>query len=158
MPDAADAPYIIALGLVSRSPAWLTAIHAQPMFLGLDLRGGVHFMLQVDMQAALTKKADAYAGDLRSLLREKNIRHGGINRDGQGVELKLRDEATLTAARNLITDQLPDLQNHHQPDGDGFAACQHQARGAAQGARAGAQSKTSSPCTTVSTSWAWPSR
>ena len=120
VPDAADAPYIIALGLVSRSPAWLTAIHAQPMFLGLDLRGGVHFMLQVDMQAALTKKADAYAGDLRSLLREKNIRHGGINRDGQGVELKLRDEATLTAARNLITDQLPDLQTTTSPDGDGF--------------------------------------
>lgn len=120
VPDAADAPYIIALGLVSRSPAWLTAIHAQPMFLGLDLRGGVHFMLQVDMQAALTKKADAYAGDLRTLLREKNIRHGGINRDGQGVELKLRDEATLTAARNLITDQLPDLQTTTSPDGDGF--------------------------------------
>src|SRR5574344_155318 len=120
VPDAADAPYIIALGLVSRSPAWLTAIHAQPMFLGLDLRGGVHFMLQVDMQAALTKKADAYAGDLRSLLREKNIRHGGINRDGPAFELNLRDEAALTAARNLITDQLPDLQTTTSPDGDGF--------------------------------------
>ena len=120
VPDASDPPYIIALGLVSRSPDWLKAIHAQPMFLGLDLRGGVHFMLQVDMQAALTKKADSYAGDLRSSLREKNIRHGGISRDGQAVEIKLRDEAQLTATRNLIADQFPDLLATSSPDGDGF--------------------------------------
>ncbi|QIL42792.1 protein translocase subunit SecD [Acidovorax sp. HDW3] len=120
VPDASDPPYIVALGLVSRSPDWLKAIHAQPMFLGLDLRGGVHFMLQVDMQAALTKKADSYAGDLRSSLREKNIRHGGISRDGQAVEIKLRDEAQLTATRNLIADQFPDLLATSSPDGDGF--------------------------------------
>ena len=120
VPDANDPPYIVALGLVSRSPDWLKAIHAQPMFLGLDLRGGVHFMLQVDMQAALTKKADSYAGDLRSSLREKNIRHGGISRDGQAVEIKLRDEAQLTATRNLIADQFPDLLATSSPDGDGF--------------------------------------
>jgi len=61
VPDPSDPPYIVALNLVSRSPAWLTALHAQPMYLGLDLRGGVHFMLQVDMQAALTKRAEALA-------------------------------------------------------------------------------------------------
>ncbi len=120
VPDASDPPYIIALGLVSRSPAWLKALHAQPMFLGLDLRGGVHFMLQVDMQAALTKKAESFAGDLRTSLREKNIRHGGIGRDGQAVEIKVRDEATLTAARNLVADQFPDLVATTGPDGDGF--------------------------------------
>ena len=120
VPDASDPPYIIALGLVSRSPAWLKALHAQPMFLGLDLRGGVHFMLQVDMQAALTKKAESFAGDLRTSLREKNIRHGGISRDGQSVEIKVRDEATLTAARNLVADQFPDLVATTGPDGDGF--------------------------------------
>ena len=120
VPDASDPPYIIALGLVSRSPAWLKALHAQPMFLGLDLRGGVHFMLQVDMQAALTKKAESFAGDLRTSLREKNIRHGGISRDGQSVEIKVRDEATLTAARNLVADQFPDLVATTSPDGDGF--------------------------------------
>ncbi len=120
VPDASDPPYIIALGLVSRSPAWLKALHAQPMFLGLDLRGGVHFMLQVDMQAALTKKAESFAGDLRTSLREKNIRHGGIGRDGQAVEIKVRDEATLTAARNLVADQFPDLVATTSPDGDGF--------------------------------------
>ncbi|MDD2610407.1 MAG: protein translocase subunit SecD [Giesbergeria sp.] len=110
VPDAADPMYIVALNLVSRSPAWLTSLHAAPMYLGLDLRGGVHFMLQVDMQAALTKKAESYAGDIRSALRDKNIRHSGISRDGQNVSVKLRDAATQTAARNLMADQFPDLQ------------------------------------------------
>ncbi|GAB3365414.1 MULTISPECIES: protein translocase subunit SecD [Giesbergeria] len=110
VPDPADPMYIVALNLVSRSPAWLTSLHAAPMYLGLDLRGGVHFMLQVDMQAALLKKAESYAGDIRTALRDKSIRHSGISRDGQSISIKLRDEATQTAARNLIADQFPDLQ------------------------------------------------
>ncbi|HRM50066.1 MAG TPA: protein translocase subunit SecD [Alicycliphilus sp.] len=118
--DPSDPPYIVALNLVSRSPDWLTAINARPMYLGLDLRGGVHFMLQVDMQAALTKKAESYAGDLRTTLREKSIRHGGISRDGQAIDIRVRDEATLTATRNLIADQFPDLLTTSSPDGEGF--------------------------------------
>ena len=120
VPDAQDPSYIVALNLISRSPTWLTALHAQPMYLGLDLRGGVHFMLQVDMQAALTKKAESYAGDLRSALRDKNIRHGGISRDGQSIDIRVRDEATRTATANLITDQFPDLQTTVTPDGAEF--------------------------------------
>jgi preprotein translocase subunit SecD len=120
VPDPADPSYIVALNLVSRSPTWLTAMHAQPMYLGLDLRGGVHFMLQVDMQAALTKKAESYAGDIRTALRDKNIRHGGISRDGQAVEIKLRDEAARTSANNLIADQFPDLQVVTTPEGAEF--------------------------------------
>ncbi len=120
VPDANDPAYIVALNLVSRSPAWLTAIGAKPMYLGLDLRGGVHFMLQVDMQAALTKKAESFTGDLRTSLRDKGIRHGGISRDGQSIEIRLRDEATLTATRNLIADQYPDLLVTSQPDGSEF--------------------------------------
>ncbi len=120
VPDAADPSYIVALNLISRSPTWLTALHAQPMYLGLDLRGGVHFMLQVDMQAALTKKAESYAGDLRSALRDKNIRHGGISRDGQAIDIKVRDEATRVATVNLITDQFPDLQTAVTPEGTEF--------------------------------------
>ncbi len=120
VPDPANPSYIVALNLVSRSPAWLTALHARPMYLGLDLRGGVHFMLQVDMQAALTKKAESYAGDIRTALRDKNIRHGGISRDGQTIDIKVRDEATQTAARNLISDQFTDLQTTSQPDGSEF--------------------------------------
>ena len=90
------------------------------MYLGLDLRGGVHFMLQVDMAAALTKKAESYAGDIRTALRDKNIRHGGITRDGQSIDIKVRDEATQTAARNLIADQFADLQTVSTPDGNEF--------------------------------------
>lgn len=115
-----DPSYVVALNLLSRSPAWLTALHAAPMYLGLDLRGGVHFMLQVDMQAALTKKADSLAGDLRSVLREKNIRHSGITRNGQTIELKFREAATLEAAKNVLLDQFADLQAVGAPDGGEF--------------------------------------
>ncbi|WP_284336311.1 protein translocase subunit SecD [Comamonas sp. NoAH] len=108
--DPTDPAYIVALNLVSRSPQWLSSLGAHPMYLGLDLRGGVHFMLEVDMQAALTKRADSLAGDLRTMMRDKSIRHGGINREGQAIEIRLRDEAAMTAARNLIADQFPDLE------------------------------------------------
>src|SRR5574343_1022705 len=91
IPDPADPAYVVALNLVSRTPAWLASLHAAPMYLGLDLRGGVHFMLQVDMPGALTKKAESFAGDLRTQMREANIRHGGIVRNGQAVEVRLRD-------------------------------------------------------------------
>ena len=116
-PDAADPAYVVALNLLSRSPAWLTSLHAFPMYLGLDLRGGVHFMLQVDMQAALTKRAESLAGDIRLSLREKNIRHGGISRNGQAIEIRLRDSATLASTKGLIQDQFADLQTVDAPDG-----------------------------------------
>ena len=116
-PDPADTPYVVALNLLSRSPAWLTSLHAAPMYLGLDLRGGVHFMLQVDMQAALTKKAESLAGDLRLLLREKSVRHSGISRSAQTIEIRFRDAPTMAAAKNLIGDQFQDLQTTEAPDG-----------------------------------------
>jgi preprotein translocase subunit SecD len=115
-----DSAYVVALNLLSRSPAWLTALHAAPMYLGLDLRGGVHFMLQVDMQAALTKKAESLAGDLRLLMREKNIRHSGISRNAQTIDVRFRDSQTLAAAKNLIQDQFPDLQSTDAPDGTDY--------------------------------------
>ncbi len=108
-PNPADASYIVALNLVSRSPTWLTAVRALPMYLGLDLRGGVHFLMQVDMRAALTKKAEALTGEVRSLLREKDVRHSGIVRDGNQVDVRFRDAETLKRAQNLLSDQLPDL-------------------------------------------------
>ncbi len=108
-PDA-DAPsYVVALNLIARTPAWLSSLRAAPMYLGLDLRGGVHFMLQVDMQAALSKKAESLAGDLRTLLREKNIRHGGISRNGQQIDIVFREQAAADAAAILLRDQFPDL-------------------------------------------------
>jgi preprotein translocase subunit SecD len=117
VPDPNDPPYVVALNLVSASPKWLTALNAAPMYLGLDLRGGVHFMLQVDMQAALTKKAEALAGDLRSILREKGIRHGGINRNGQSIEVRFRDAQTLEATKAVLADQFPDLQSVDAAEG-----------------------------------------
>ncbi len=116
-PDPNDAPYVVALNLLSDTPRWLQAVGAAPMYLGLDLRGGVHFMLQVDMQAALTKRAEAIAGDLRSQLREAGVRHGGIQRNGQAVEVRLRDSQTLAAARRVVQDNFPDLQAAEAPDG-----------------------------------------
>ncbi len=117
VPDAEDPPYVVALNLLSLSPSWLAQLHAFPMYLGLDLRGGVHLMLQVDMQAALTKRAESLAGDLRTSLREKNIRHGGIARNGQAIDIKVRDSATLTSAKALVQDQFPDLQTVEVPEG-----------------------------------------
>ena len=117
VPDPSDPPYIVALNLLSRSPAWLSKLGAAPMYLGLDLRGGVHFMLQVDMQAALTKKAESLSGDLRTVLREKNIRHGGISRNGQTIEVRFRDAPTLDAAKRVFADQFAELQTVDAPDG-----------------------------------------
>jgi preprotein translocase subunit SecD len=120
-PDANNPSYVVALNLLSRSPAWLRALNASPMYLGLDLRGGVHFMLQVDMAAALSKKADSLAGDLRSVFREKNVRYyGGINRNDQTIEIRFRDAAALQAAKQVIQDQFPDLITVESADGAEF--------------------------------------
>ena len=117
IPDAADPKFVVALNLVTRSPGWLTALHASPMYLGLDLRGGVHFMLQVDMQAALTQRIESLTGDLRSMMREKDIRHGGIARNGQNIEIRVRDAQQQEAAKRLITDQFADLQTREVSNG-----------------------------------------
>jgi len=109
-PDPADPVYIVALNLVSRSPRWLSNLHAFPMYLGLDLRGGVHFLMQVDMKSALTKKAESLTGDVRTMLRDKNIRHAGIRRDGNSLVIAFRDEATRNQADLLLKTQLADVQ------------------------------------------------
>jgi preprotein translocase subunit SecD len=108
-PDATDPHYIVALNLLSRSPAWLRSLHAQPMYLGLDLRGGVHFLMQVDMKAALTQKIESLSGDIRSLLRDKDIRHSGIRREATTVIVRFRDDAARKAARPVLQDSLADL-------------------------------------------------
>lgn len=101
--------YIVALNLLSSSPEWLTRIKAHPMFLGLDLRGGVHFLLEVDMKAAADKTLERYAGDIRRELRDKKIRYGSIRRSADALEIAVRDEAMLTRVEEIIRGQLSHL-------------------------------------------------
>ncbi|MDP2882107.1 MAG: protein translocase subunit SecD [Azonexus sp.] len=108
-PDASDPQYVVALNLLTASPSWLTSLNALPMYLGLDLRGGVHFLLQVDMKGALTKKLDSTSADLRTVMRDKNIRHGGVNREGERIVVRFRDNETRDKARFAIGDSQPDL-------------------------------------------------
>ncbi|MCX7180991.1 MAG: preprotein translocase subunit SecD, partial [Proteobacteria bacterium] len=119
-PVANDASYSVALNLLSSSPLWLTNLHALPMYLGLDLRGGVHFLLQVDMKGALTKRLDATGADLRSLLRDKNVRHAGIGREGMTLVVKFRETETRDKARSVISDAQPDLLFTESQDGPDF--------------------------------------
>ncbi|MDP3036967.1 MAG: preprotein translocase subunit SecD, partial [Rhodocyclaceae bacterium] len=119
-PDPADASYSLALNLLSASPDWLTGLRALPMYLGLDLRGGVHFLLEVDMKGALTKRLDSTGADLRTLLRDKNIRHGGITREGNLLSLRFREADTRDKARLVLADSQPDLDLVEGQDGTDF--------------------------------------
>jgi preprotein translocase subunit SecD len=102
--------YIVALNLLSNNPRWLNAIGALPMYLGLDLRGGVHFLLQVDMRAAIVKKVEASANDIRSALREKRIPYAGVTREGQTLTVRFRDAAARDRALDEIARTVPDLE------------------------------------------------
>lgn len=108
-PDREDAGYIVALNLVPNTPKWLLSINALPMYLGLDLRGGVHFLLQVDMTAAIQKRAEATLADIRTQLRDKHIRHRGISRNGDIVEVAFADQDDLMRANDLLRATQPDL-------------------------------------------------
>jgi preprotein translocase subunit SecD len=124
-PDATNPSYTVALNLLSQTPKWLASlrllfVEPKPMYLGLDLRGGVHFLMQVDMKAALTKRAEAATGDIRTLLRDKNLRHAGITRDGNNVEVRFRDRDAVSQAQSLLAEQIPDLSWTVAPDGSDF--------------------------------------
>lgn len=101
--------YTVALNLLSRSPNWLHSIGAKPMYLGLDLRGGVHFLMQVDMKAALDKAAERFVGDFRTSLRKERISYIGVTREGQQVQVKFSDEKELVKARTIISKEFPNL-------------------------------------------------
>jgi preprotein translocase subunit SecD len=108
-PDPKDPTYVVALNLLSRSPRWLASFGALPMYLGLDLRGGVHFLMQVNTAEAVVKRLDALTGDLRTMLREKDVRHAGIARAGDRIEIRFRDEETRKRADGVIRDNFSDL-------------------------------------------------
>ena len=95
--------YITALNLIADSPEWMAKIKANPMFLGLDLRGGVHFTMQVDMKAALQKTFERYVGDIRRELRRQKIRTGSLVQNDNSLAIPFQDEADLNKV-------LPELQ------------------------------------------------
>ncbi len=101
--------YSIALNLAPATPGWLRAIGAKPMYLGLDLRGGVHFMLQVDMEAAVTQAQDRYAEDIRTNLREAKIRYLSVERDKASIIVKFQDAQTLAQGREVIKKEIRGL-------------------------------------------------
>ncbi|MGH8708356.1 MAG: protein translocase subunit SecD, partial [Burkholderiales bacterium] len=119
-PDAQNPGYVVALNLLPSSPRWLSALGALPMYLGLDLRGGVHFLLQVDMPAALTKRLESLTGDIRSLLREKSIRHGGVTREGQSLRVRFRDSESRERARAVLDSGQGDLTLAEREEGRDF--------------------------------------
>ncbi|RZT08009.1 preprotein translocase subunit SecD [Duganella sp. CF402] len=107
--DPADPTYLVALNLQADTPKWMQSLHALPMYLGLDLRGGVHFLMQVDTKAVLNKRIQGLQSAARSSLRDKNIRHAGIDRVGDTIEIKFRDDATRQKAKDVLSGQLGDL-------------------------------------------------
>jgi preprotein translocase subunit SecD len=108
-PDPQDPGYIVALNLVSRSPQWLARLHALPMYLGLDLRGGVHFLLQVDTKAALKQSVDGYVGEARTALREKKLR-ALVNREADGLRITGLDSSNAATARDVMADRIPTME------------------------------------------------
>jgi preprotein translocase subunit SecD len=109
-PDPASPSYIVALNLLSRSPKWMANLRALPMYLGLDLRGGVHFLMQVDMPAAVKQAMDTYVSDSRTVLREKKIRFSGVRRDASAIEVRFPDAESAKNAAPVLADRLPSLR------------------------------------------------
>lgn len=117
-PNAAEPTYTVALNLLPASPSWLSAIGAHPMYLGLDLRGGVHFLLQVDMQGALTARYDSLVTDLRAALRDQKIENTGIERSAMSVVLSFSGAASRDRAISTLRTRNPDLQMAERTEGN----------------------------------------
>jgi preprotein translocase subunit SecD len=101
--------YIVALNLAPAIPAWLESFNALPMYLGLDLRGGVHFLMEVDMEASVKQAIQRYSGTLKTLLREEKLRYAMLRAEDQGVRIMLRSEADRQQSRDLLDKEYPTL-------------------------------------------------
>jgi preprotein translocase subunit SecD len=101
--------YVVALNLASNVPDWLLALRATPMVLGLDLQGGVHFLMEVDQAAALDKRENAFADDIRGLLRDNRVRYTAVDRTPAGISVALRTAEDRDAAFSLMARELPEL-------------------------------------------------
>jgi preprotein translocase subunit SecD len=115
--DQEDPTYLVALNLQADTPKWMQSLHALPMYLGLDLRGGVHFLMQVDSEAVLNKRVLGMQAASRSILRDKNVRHAGIDKVGNTIEIKFRDDATRQKAKAVLSGEMTDLLFADSGDG-----------------------------------------
>ena len=107
--EALGSNYTLALTLSTDVPGWLRAAGAQPMYLGLDLRGGIHVLIDVDMDAAVKKSMERYAGDIRGLMRQNKLRYTTVSQDSEGVSVKFKDAAVRDEALEVIGDEFRDL-------------------------------------------------
>jgi preprotein translocase subunit SecD len=107
--DPADPAYMVSLNLQADTPKWMQTVYALPMYLGLDLRGGVHFLMQVDTKAVLNKRVQGVQAVARTALRDKDLRHAGMERVGDTIEIKFRDDATRQKAKDVLASQVNDL-------------------------------------------------
>ncbi len=110
--------YVVALNLAPGTPDWLRALDAAPMYLGLDLRGGVHFLMEVDMDAAVRQAEENVVNDLRLLMRENRIRYRTVTRSGDGVRMRFADAGPLDEAATLIEREFPALEVDTFTDGE----------------------------------------
>jgi preprotein translocase subunit SecD len=110
--------YVVALNLAPATPEWLSKVNALPMYLGLDLRGGVHFLLEVDMDAAVDLAIERYTGELRTILREAKIRYASIRAEGSGVRILFRSAADRDKAHDVIRKESPTLQLEDFDEGE----------------------------------------
>ncbi len=108
--DGIDKRYSVALNLAPATPDWLTAINALPMYLGLDLRGGVHFLMEVDMESAIEKSLERTAGELRSFMREEKIRYRAVQADAEKISIRFSDAANRDAARLVLEEEYRDFE------------------------------------------------
>ncbi|TCS38287.1 preprotein translocase subunit SecD [Paucimonas lemoignei] len=107
--DPNDPAFLISFNLLPNTPQWLQSLRAMPMYLGLDLRGGVHFLMQVDTKAVMNKRVQGIQSSVRSILRDKNVRHAGISRNGNVIDVTFRDAQTRNQARDVLAGQLPEV-------------------------------------------------
>jgi preprotein translocase subunit SecD len=106
--------YSVALALVPATPKWLQGINGRPMYLGLDLQGGIHFLMEVDMRAVIETETERYITEFRSQMREIRIRHAGIDRKGDMISIRFRDEATRAKAEAQLLRKQRDLVIKHR--------------------------------------------
>ena len=157
-PEKDNPSYAVALNLLPASPNWLAAIKAMPMTLGLDLRGGVHFLLQVDMKEAMKKRLETFTADIRQQLRDKNIRHSGVTREGDALRVRFPTPRCAPRRARRSPPSIPDLALAERDDGQGSSLVATIRPRRSSASRNRRSSRTSARSTTASTTSASPSR